>query len=491
MTEGGDDPTLWPAMLQAKALRERRLGCRELLESCLARLEQLNPTLNAVVVLDLDRARVRADAADAALAKGESWGPLHGLPMTVKEAFDVAGLPTTWGQPALRENRPEHTAVAVRRLQDAGAILYGKTNVPLMLADWQTYNDVYGTTHNPWQRGRTPGGSSGGSAVALATGMSSVEVGSDIGASIRNPAHYCGVFGHKPSFRIVPIRGHALPGAKGEPDLSVAGPMARSAEDLALLLSLMAGPADEELRAWRLELPQPRKTRLSEFRVGIIYDSPASAVDREYRRLLEELADRLRATGVRVEEGARPVFDDTEHYEIYIQLLRAVTTARQPQSHFEDALNATAELAPGDRSYVAQQLRATVQYHRDWLAQNTRRHAIRELWSAWFEQFDLLLCPCAAGTAFPQDEARPRELRSIPLNGGEVGYNDQLFWASLATLSYLPATVAPIGRDREGLPAGVQIIGPYLDDLTPIAFAQALEREFGGFTPPPAVSAAS
>lgn len=493
MTElptAGDDPTLWSAVRLSEALRERRLGCRELLEACLARFELRNPALNAVVVTDLDRARRRADEADAALTRGEAWGPLHGLPMTVKESFDVEGMVTTWGQPALRDNVAKCTAVAVQRLQDAGAILYGKTNVPLMLADWQSYNAVYGTTDNPWKGGHTPGGSSGGAAVAIATGMSAVEIGSDIGASIRNPAHYCGVFGHKPSYGIVPIRGHALPGAKGEPDLSVAGPLARSAEDLDLFLSLIAGPAGEQARAWRLELPAPRKTRLAEFRVGLIYDSPASAVDRSYRRMLEQLAERLRATGATVVEGARPQFDDLEHHAIYIRLLRAVTTSRHPQSVFDEAQAAAAGLAPDDQSYVAQQLRATVQFHREWMQANTRRHGLREIWANWFEDFDLLLCPCTASTAFPQDEARPREERRIPLDDGDVDYNDQMFWAGLATLSYLPATVAPIGVDAKGLPAGVQIIGPYLDDRHPIAFARALEREIGGFTPPPSAMAA-
>lgn len=484
----GDDITLWSATDLAAAVREKRLGCRELLEACLARVERLNPVLNAVVVLDIEQARARAEEADAAIARGNVWGPLHGLPMTVKESFDVEGMPTTWGQPALRDNCPRRSAVAVKRLQKAGAILYGKTNVPLLLSDWQSYNAVYGTTNNPWMLGRTPGGSSGGSAVAVATGMSAVEIGTDIGASIRNPAHYCGVYGHKPSYRIVPLQGHALPGAKGEPDLSVAGPLARSAADLDLFLSIIVGPAGEEAQAWRLELPATDKTRLADFKVGLIYESTVSEIDKSYRRQLEDLAKRLRACGATVVEGARPEFDDLEHHETYIRMLRAVTTAREPETTFERSLVAAGALAADDKTYVAQQVRAAAMHHREWLQWNARRHALREKWSAWFDQFDLLLCPCAASTAFPQDEGRPREERRIPLDNGDADYNDQLFWAGIATLTYLPATVAPIGIDQSGLPAGVQIIGPYVADRLPIAFARALEREVGGYTPPPIVT---
>lgn len=480
---------LSPAVDIARAIRAGEVGCREMLEACLERVDRLNPQLNAIVVEDRDAARLRADDADAARAAGHRLPPLHGVPMTVKESFDVVGMPSTWGRTDLRDRIPERTAVAVQRLTDAGAIVLGKTNVPLLLSDWQTYNAVYGTTHNPWSPNRTPGGSSGGSAVAVACGFSAVELGSDIGASIRNPAHYNGVFGHKPSYGIVPLDGHLLPGVRSFPDISVAGPLARSAADLDLFLSLVAGPHGETARGWRLELPAPRRTALREFRVGLVLGSAACEVDEGYAAMIRDFAGRLRAAGAEVVEGARPAFDEHAYHETYIRLLRAVTTARQPVEMFHEALRRVGELSDQDRSYPAMNLRASVMHHRDWLEWHGRRELYRGIWADWFEDFDLLLCPCAASTAFPQDETGIRDHRTIEVNGHRVNYNDQLFWAGLASLCYLPATVAPIGCDAQGLPGGIQIIGRYLDDRTPIAFARAVERELGGFVPPPLAAA--
>ena len=246
----------------AAEIKRKTISASELLELFLKRVEAYNPALNAIVAMNLSEARERARAADEALARGEDWGPLHGVPMTIKESFDVVGMPTTWGVPELKNNYPTRNAIAVDRFLAAGAILFGKTNVPLYLADWQTFNAIYGTTNNPWDLSRSPGGSSGGSAAALAAGLTALEAGSDIGASIRNPAHYCGVFGHKPTWGICPPRGQALPGIVAPTDISVIGPMARSADDLELGLSIMAGPDDIDAAGWRLELPPPRRSRL-------------------------------------------------------------------------------------------------------------------------------------------------------------------------------------------------------------------------------------
>ena len=192
--------------------------------------------------MDVERGRKRARQADAALAKGEVWGPLHGVPMTIKESYNVAGLPTTNGRPEMKDNIAERDALAVERLKAAGVVLFGKTNVPINLADFQSYNEVYGTTNSPWDVERVPGGSSGGSAAALAAGLCGFEFGSDIGGSIRNPSHFCGVFGHKPTWGLIPPRGHALPGHLVQPDLSVVGPLARGAADLETGVLAMAGP---------------------------------------------------------------------------------------------------------------------------------------------------------------------------------------------------------------------------------------------------------
>src|SRR5690606_37586313 len=216
-----------------------------------------NPALNAIVATDIEAARERARAADAALAAGESWGPLHGVPITIKDTFEVAGMPTTAGAKELRDHRPSSNAVAVQRLLDAGAIVFGKTNVPLYAGDLQTYNEVYGSTSNPWDLHRTPGGSSGGAAAALAAGLTALELGSDIGGSIRTPSHFCGVCGLKPSYGIIPSRGHipGPPGTLSEADISVTGPMARSVDDLELALDILAGPDTPAAKGWRLELP--------------------------------------------------------------------------------------------------------------------------------------------------------------------------------------------------------------------------------------------
>jgi amidase len=245
----------------AAALAQKKVSSAELLEYSIKRIETFDPRINAVVVRDFDRARVAAKAADEALARGERR-PLLGIPMAVKESFNIAGLPTTWGIPKFKDFTPTEDAVAVARFKAAGAIIFGKTNVPLELGEWQSYNEIYGTTNNPWDLARTPGGSSGGSAAALAAGFGPLSLGSDIGGSLRAPAHYCGVYAHKPTWGLVPFRGHTPPSFPPIPrdiDLAVAGPMARSASDLALALDVLAGP--DETRGgigYRLALPATR-----------------------------------------------------------------------------------------------------------------------------------------------------------------------------------------------------------------------------------------
>src|SRR6266508_5945186 len=290
----------------AADIRKRKIGCLELLDLYLARVEQYNPALNAIVVKDVDRARRRARAADRALAKGDHWGPLHGVPMTIKESYDVVGLPTTWGVPALRDNVPTRNALVVDRALGAGALLFGKTNVPLYLADWQAFNAIYGTTNNPWDLARSPGGSSGGSAAALAAGLTGLEAGSDIGSSIRNPAHYCGVYGHKPTYGMVPPRGQALPGKITPSDISASGPLGRSAADLELGLAVMAGPDDIDASGWELRLPPPRKKTLREYKIAVMLTDPNSEVDREIQDRLQVLADFLAKKKVKVSDRARP-----------------------------------------------------------------------------------------------------------------------------------------------------------------------------------------
>lgn len=469
----------------AAAIRRKKIGCLELLETYLARVERYNPALNAVIATDLDGARKRARAADRALARKAIWGPLHGVPMTIKESYDVVGLPTTWGLPELKDNYPARNALAVDRFLGAGVVLFGKTNVPLYLADWQSFNAIHGTANNPWDVTRTPGGSSGGAAAALAAGLTGIEAGSDIGASIRNPAHYCGVYGHKPTYGIAPPRGQALPGRLAPSDISVIGPMGRSAEDLELGLAAMAGPDEIDGAGWRLALPAPRRKALRQYKVAVMLTDPNSEVDAEVQGRLQALADFLAKQRVTVSDRARPDVDTAEAQRVYIQLLRAATSGRQTAEEFERNLEIARRLPPGDESYYARMARANTMSHRDWLAANEARHRMRWTWAEFFKEYDLLLCPAAASAAFPHDQQGERHERTIEVNGHRVATTDQLFWAGFSGLAYLPSTVAPAGFTPAGLPVGVQIVGPQYGDRACIHFARLLEREYQGFVPPP------
>jgi amidase len=364
-------------------------------------------------------------------------------------------------------------------------VLFGKTNVPIYLADYQSYNAIYGTTNNPWDLTRSPGGSSGGSAAALAAGLTGIEAGSDIGSSIRNPAHYCGVFGHKPTYGIVPPRGQALPGKIAQGDISVIGPMARSADDLALGLEVMAGADEIDGVGWQLRLPPPRRKALREYRVAVVLTDPTAEVDTEVQDRLQALAEFLGRHRATVSDRARPALDTGQVHRVYVQLLRAATSGRQTAAEFQKNVDAARTLAPGDESYYAQMMRANTLHHRDWLAANEARHQMRWAWAEFFAKWDVLLCPVASTAAFPHDHVGERHERTITVNGKRVPTTDQLFWAGYSGVAYLPSTVAPAGLTPAGLPVGVQIVGPQYGDRTTIAFAQLLEREYQAFTPPP------
>jgi len=411
----------------ASDIRKKKIGCLELLDLYLTRVEKHDGALNAVVVRDFERARSRARAADRALAKRDVWGPLHGVPVTVKESYDVAGLPTTWGVPTYKNNVATRNAVVVDRLLGAGTVLFGKTNVPLFLADWQSFNAIYGTTNNPWDVTRAPGGSSGGSAAALAAGLTGLEAGSDIGSSIRNPAHFCGVYGHKPTWGIVPRTGQALPWQKAPVDIDVVGPLARSADDLAIALSIMAGPDAIDAAGWQLRLRAPRAKRLRDFKVALMLDAPESRVDRTVQDRLQALGDFLGRQKVKVNDRARPAIDTAEAFAVYIRLLRSATSDRQTDADFESNLDAVAALATDDQSYNARATRAAVMSHREWLAANEARHRMRLAWAEFFTTYDLLLYPVDGVAAFPHDQHRERYERTVDVNGVAVAVTDHLF----------------------------------------------------------------
>jgi amidase len=468
----------------AGLLRRREVGCLELLDHYLARVTRLGPALNAVVTLDAERARDRARDADRALARGEVWGPLHGVPFTIKDSFETAGLRTTCGWEVTAEHVPAEDAVSVARLRAAGAIVFGKTNVPTLASDVQTYNPIFGTTNNPWDTARVPGGSSGGAAAAVAAGLTGGEIGSDIGGSIRTPSGWCGVYGHKPTWGIVSGRGHipGPPGTLAECDLGVYGPIGRAADDLDVSLDVLVGPSPEDARAWRIELPPARRTSLREYRMAAWLDDPSCPVDGAVRGALETAIDALRRAGVTVEDR-RPAIDFPELVQTYFQLLYPIILQGMPDDGFANLIR-MAESMPADSPYALSARSATIR-HRDWLHLHERRKRVQAAFADFFRDVDVLLLPIVPVPAIPHDHSEPFPARTIQVDGAPAPYTHLFHWIAPATFAHLPATAAPIGRTREGLPVGLQIVGPYLEDRTTIDVARRAAEVVGGFTPPP------
>lgn len=462
----------------ARRVRSRKIGALELLELFLNRIEKYDSKINAVVVRDFARARKAARAADAVLARPKSQPklpPLFGVPVTVKESFDMAGLPTTWGLPELKDTRATGDSHVVQKLREAGAVVFGKTNVPVLLADYQTYNPIYGTTRNPWNPERTPGGSSGGAAAALAAGLTGLDFGSDIAGSIRNPAHFCGVFGHKSTYGMVSARGHTVHGAIAPADILALGPLARSAEDLQLALCLTA----EDLRP-------PQKRALRELRIALVTTDATAEVDNSVQEPLLALGKFLSRLGAKVDTRARPVFDLDEAHRVFISLLRAATSWLQPAERIAAFQKMAKDLPPDDRGYLAQMVRANTMLHRDWLFFNEARHRMAAAWAEFFRKWDFVLCPAAATAAPPHMQSGERWERMLDVNGRRQPSTTQMFWAGWTGMAGLPGTVAPIGLTKaDKLPVGVQIVGPQGGDLDCIAFARLLERDYYRFTPPP------
>lgn len=472
----------------AASLRRGELSAIEALEDHLARVREVNPPLNAFIALDEEKARAAAAAADAALAADAgTLGPLHGVPMTIKDSWETAGLLTTCGAPALVAHVPQRDADAVSRLRAAGAVVFGKTNAPLMAGDVQTYNEVHGVTNNPWDVSRTCGGSSGGAAAALASGMTPLELGSDIAGSIRTPSSWCGVFGHKPSWGIVPLRGHipGPPGSLAEPDLGVAGPMARDPRDLALALDVLAGPREWDAKAWRLKLPAPRGARLGDFRIAAWLDDERCPVDPAVRAVLEDAVEALRGAGARVDATARPAVSLAEMDEAYFPMLCAIIGAGFPQEVY-DAMREAASTLTTDEGPMARFMQGMTCSAREVLRRDEERNRHRSAWEAFFSEVDVVLTPCVPVAAIPHDNIAPMPTRMIDVDGTQRSYLDLFTWIGPATSCHLPATAAPVGQTAEGLPVGVQIVGPHLEDRTTIAFAQALADEgIAAFVAPP------
>ncbi|OXM62697.1 amidase [Amycolatopsis vastitatis] len=469
------------------ALRAGAVTSGELTDEAIARIERDDEVVNAICVPDFDRARAAARRADQARARGEDR-PLLGVPVTVKESYDIAGLPTTWGMPPYRDFMPVEDAVQVSRIKAAGAVVLGKTNVPLGLQDIQSFNGIYGTTTNPWDHARTPGGSSGGSAAALASGFGALSIASDIAGSLRTPAHFCGVYAHKPTLGLAANRGMVAPSEPALPvdlDLAVVGPMARTARDLTLLLDVMAGP-DPLTRgvAYRLALPPPRHERLGDFRVLVLEEHPLIPTGAAVRAGVNRVAAALADGGARVERHSPLLPDLTEAATLYTQLLVSGSVARFPVESDEQLRTRVAGLSAADQSLDAARRRAMVFSHRDWMEANNRREVHRHGWRQLFTEFDAVVCPITPTPAFPHDHHPDPLERRIDIDGVDYPYFDQLVWAGLATMPGLPATAIPAGRSPEGLPVGVQLIGPMSEDRTPLRLAELLEPKTGGFQAP-------
>ena len=470
------------------ALAAKQVSAVELAQDAIGRIERHDSKINAICVRDFDRGLEAARAADAAIARGETR-PLLGIPLTVKESYNIAGLPTTWGFPAQKDFVPPEDALTISRVKQAGGVILGKTNVPVGLADWQSYNDIYGTTNNPYDLGRTPGGSSGGSAAALAAGYGPLSLGSDIGGSLRVPAFHCGIYAHKPTYNLVPVRGHTPPPFPPIPldrDMAVVGPMARSAADLSLLLDVIAGPDPLEAGVgYRLALPPPRHNELKHFRVLVVESDPVLPANKEIRDTIEKLAGNLAKSGVNITRQSPLLPDFAESSRLYMRMLMAFLGAFLPPEAIAGAEAGAAKLAPDNRSLAAERLRGITLSHRAWTLDDGARGRLRAQWRELFKTFDAVICPVMPTPAYPHDHSAEQETRRINIDGKEYVYPDQLAWPGIATLPGLPATAIPTGRSPEGLPVGVQIVGPWLEDRTPLRLAELIEREFGGFVRPP------
>ncbi len=467
-------------------IKTKELSSVELLETLLKRVEQVNSDLNAVVVLDAERAMEKARQADKSLSKSKDLGPLHGLPMTIKDAYSVEGVVSTGGNPLWKDYIPEKNAEAVQHLVDAGAIIFGKTNVPLNSGDIQSYNDIYGTTNNPWDLERTPGGSSGGSAASLASGMTPLELGSDIGGSIRTPAHFCGLYGHKPSYNIVSEVGH-LPPPPGHVSvgngLSVAGPLARSPEDLEIAMDVLAVPQGQDSIAWSLKLPKARTEKVEDLRIAVWPEEEYAEVDSESLSLISATVEDLKSAGAKV-ENATPPFSFRESDDVYSKLINPLMMAGAPKATLDYFDEIAKTIADDDMSSSATRARGASLLARDWVVVNAKRQSMRQKWRAFFESYDVILCPVTVLPAVKHDH-RPFQHRTIMINGKEKDYWNLTLWAGPAVMANLPSTSTPIGLTESGLPVGIQVTGPFLEDKTCIAVSKIIRDIRGGFRIPP------
>jgi amidase len=476
------EPPFGSAAEAAAAIRARKISALELTQAVLKQLDTHNPKLNAVIQRFDEKSLERAKAADAALARKQFWGPLHGVPITIKECFAYDSTPTSAGVPARKDFRPKKNALAVDRLLQAGAIILGKTNIPVALDDWQSDSPNYGVSNNPWDLTRTPGGSTGGGAAALAAGMGFLTLGSDAGGSIRLPTHFCGVYGLKPSLELISGRGHVPPFTDGAlqyfMDLGVVGPLARSAGDLRLALEVLGGPAPEDAKAWKWTMPAPRHKTLKQYRIGLPPDDSFCPVSPDVKAVLDAAPAELERAGCKIHRGWPEGIVPQEQLATYMYQLGSWSSASLSDK-------ATADLrAAWQKDPKNPWLASAFEPHKHWRAATERRLAARAAWERYFRTQDVFLIPTAFSAAFLHDHSQPQEARTLMTPAGKRTYWDLINWVSFATLAGIPATVAPVGRTTAGLPVGIQILGPWMEDSSPIEFAALMEPVTGGFQAP-------
>ena len=468
-------------------LRARHVSSRELLNHFAERRAAHNGALNAIVTVDEEAASVAAAEADERLAAGGETPALLGLPMTIKDALATKGMRSTGGAIELADHIPETDAEVVSRARAAGAVILGKTNLPRWSADVQAHNEIFGTTNNPWDQSRGPGGSSGGAAAAVAAGLTGADIGTDIGGSVRLPAHFSGICGHKPSFGIVPQLGYLSHETyqTGEPDVNVIGPLARSVDDCELLLDVLAGPKQDLQSAWHFTLPGARHPEPNAYRVAAHLDDAVAPVGSQVAAVLHDAVRSIEASGIAVDHSAWPqdlAFNDVHH--VGLPLISAATSPARGGEQFAEMQRIV--LDP-DSQPESMQMRAqaTAMFHRDWLLLGERRDQNRAKWSHFFADFDVLLAPVAITAAFPHMHEGTLYSRNLCIDGVDRPYSQLIVWTAQFGYVGLPSTVVPVGLTSNGLPVGIQVIGPYLGDRSTLAFARHIEALLGGYQVPP------
>lgn len=459
----------------ARGIRNQQFTSVQVVEHFLERIDALNPALNAIVILRADEARQKARQADKAIQRGDSTGPLHGVPMTIKETFEINGWPTTAGHGKLKDHISPRTAPAVQRLIDAGAIIVGKTNIPELAGDLQSFNGIYGTTNNPWNTDMTSGGSSGGAAAALASGMIPLELGSDLAGSIRTPAAFCGIYGLKTTYGLVPLRGHvpSAPGSLGQRDISVTGPMARHLDDIEQALDLIAGPERPASDAWSITLPAAKTSRLGDLKIATWLSDPYCEIDNEMADALNRVVDLLRNQGAHIDDTARPDAMTLEgSHALYYDMLASSMGAGLNEATRNKLLELANTSTTDD--YRTRFARGATQSHGLWLKQDEKRAQLQNNWLTFFDNFDLMICPVVNTPAFPHDHSQPATSRTLTINGKPQVYMDVTVWAGLAAIAGLPALSIPIGTTESGLPLAAQLIGPAYSEKELIRIGQLI-----------------